>query len=122
MISALRDHIQSGSEYDLSLVIPYPFLNIIKVYQEQIIDKLDVEVNRSHLLAVVLTTAGTQRATETNTYLKMNWGAIVMRLITRFAEWAYQSLWRFGPLINGMHAIHDPLQKIRWRSTIGVTP
>ena len=74
-----------------------------------------------YLRAVVLTTAGIQRATEMNTYLKINCVAIVELLIIRFVRWVYQSLWCFGPLINDMYATHDPLQEIRRRSAIGIT-
>jgi len=75
-----------------------------------------------HLRAVVLTTAGIQRTTEMNTYLKTNWAAIVELLMIRFVRWIYQSLRCFGRLINGMYATHNPLQEIRRWSAFGITP
>lgn len=57
-----------------------------------------------------------------NTYLKINWEAVVELLVIRFVRWVYQSLGCFGPLINDMYATHDPLQEIRGWSAIGITP
>lgn len=56
-----------------------------------------------------------------NTYLKINWAAIVELLMIRFVRWVYQSLRCFGPVINGMYATHNPLQEIRRWSAIRIT-
>jgi hypothetical protein len=58
-------------EYNPEPSIPDSLLYVIEVCQEQVTD-LSEQVHEWNVRAVLLTTAGTQSAIETNTYLNTN--------------------------------------------------